>query len=208
MNLAPHPFSLRQLQYVVAVADTLSFGGAAARCHVSQPSLSAQVALLEDVLGARLFERDRRRVLLTVAGREIVERARAVLREADDLVDLARATGNADDPVVRRRLAEIASQIRSLRALGYKGFASFAQGSSAPEHSFMKLATSELRQQIYELGMDLQGPGLAITDPRIAPEGARWQKSWMTSLAATIGGGTSEIQRNVIASRVLGLPRG
>jgi LysR family hydrogen peroxide-inducible transcriptional activator len=95
MNLAPHPFSLRQLQYVVAVADTLSFGGAAARCHVSQPSLSAQVALLEDVLGARLFERDRRRVLLTVAGREIVERARAVLREADDLVDLAR---RASDP--------------------------------------------------------------------------------------------------------------
>ena len=98
-------------------------------------------------------------------------------------------------------------RVRSLRALGYKGFASFAQGSSAPEHSYMKVATSELRQRIYELGLDLQGADLAVLDPTVAAEGGRWQKSWMTALASTIGGGTSEIQRNVIATRVLGLPR-
>ena len=89
MKLAPHPFSLRQLQYAVAVADARSFSEAAWRCRVSQPSLSAQIAQLEDALGTRLFERDRRRVLLTPAGERIVERARVVLRETDDLVDLA-----------------------------------------------------------------------------------------------------------------------
>jgi LysR family transcriptional regulator, hydrogen peroxide-inducible genes activator len=96
MSLAPHPFSLRQLQYVVAVADSLSFRRAAERCHVSQPALSAQLSQLEEVLGVRLFERDRRRVIATAAGRELVARARFVLRAADDLVEAAR---NAGDPL-------------------------------------------------------------------------------------------------------------
>lgn len=86
MSYAPHPFTLRQLQYVVAVADTKSFRGAAAACHVSQPSLSSQIAQVESALGVTLFERDRRGVLLTAAGSELVERARGVLRHADDLV--------------------------------------------------------------------------------------------------------------------------
>lgn len=93
------PFSLRQLEYAVAVADTLSFRAAAQRCHVAQPSLSAQLAQLEAVLGVRLFERDRRRVLPTAAGRELVERARRVLREAGDLVDTA---ARAADPLAGR----------------------------------------------------------------------------------------------------------
>jgi LysR family hydrogen peroxide-inducible transcriptional activator len=95
MSFAPPPFTLRQLQYAVAVAESLSFRKAAERCHVSQPSLSAQLAQLEGVLGTRLFERDRRRVLVTGAGRALVERARAVLRDADDLVEAAR---RAADP--------------------------------------------------------------------------------------------------------------
>ena len=90
MNLVPQPFSLRQLQYAVAVADARSFSEAARRCRVSQPSLSAQVAQLEAGLGTPLFERDRRKFLLTTAGEQIVERARLVLREVDDLVDVAR----------------------------------------------------------------------------------------------------------------------
>src|SRR5215510_12076016 len=89
-SLGPHPFSLRQLQYLVAVADALSFRRAAERCHVSQPSLSAQVAEVERALGVKLFERDRRRVLLTAVGRELVERAGRVLVGADDLVEAAR----------------------------------------------------------------------------------------------------------------------
>jgi LysR family hydrogen peroxide-inducible transcriptional activator len=93
-KLSPWPFTLRQLQYVVALADTLSFRAAAERCHVAQPSLSAQLAQLERALGARLFERDRRRVLLTAAGRLLVERARAVLRETADLVEAATRAGD------------------------------------------------------------------------------------------------------------------
>ncbi|HKU40218.1 MAG TPA: LysR substrate-binding domain-containing protein, partial [Polyangiales bacterium] len=89
-NYAPHPFTLRQLQYVVAVADKLSFRKAAEDCHVSQPSLSAQLAQLEDALNVRLFERDRRRVLLTTAGAQLVERARRLLVDADQLVDAAK----------------------------------------------------------------------------------------------------------------------
>lgn len=95
-NLAPHPFSLRQLQYAVAVAETLSFRAAAERCHVSQPSLSAQLAELEEALGVRLFERDHRHVLLTPAGRQLVERARHLLVEAGDFVEAARG---AADPL-------------------------------------------------------------------------------------------------------------
>ncbi len=94
MSMEPHAFSLRQLQYAVAVAEALSFRKAAERCHVSQPALSAQIAQLEQVLGTALFERDRRRVLVTAAGRELIERARAVLRETDDLVESARRAGN------------------------------------------------------------------------------------------------------------------
>lgn len=86
MNLAPHPLTLRQLQYIVAVAEHRSFRKAASSCHVSQPSLSAQVAQAEGALGVRLFERDRRRVLLTPSGSSIVQRARDLLLAADELV--------------------------------------------------------------------------------------------------------------------------
>lgn len=101
MNLAPHPITLRQLQYLVAVAEHRSFRRAAESCRVAQPSLSAQVAQAEEALGARLFERDRRGVLLTQAGRAIVERARALLVGADELVEAARRLGDPFEGLLR-----------------------------------------------------------------------------------------------------------
>jgi LysR family transcriptional regulator, hydrogen peroxide-inducible genes activator len=92
--MTPHPFSLRQLQYAVTVAETLSFRKAAALCHVSQPSLSAQIAELEGALGVRLYERDRRRVLPTASGKQLIERARRVLLEAGDLGAAAKRAGD------------------------------------------------------------------------------------------------------------------
>lgn len=89
MKYGAHSFTLRQLQYVVAVAESLSFRNAAERCHVSQPALSAQLAQIEEALGVALFERDRRRVLVTAAGREVIERARLILQETDELIELA-----------------------------------------------------------------------------------------------------------------------
>jgi len=82
--------SLRQLEYLVALADTLGFHRAAEQVHVSQPALSAQIRQAEAVLGVQLFERDQRRVLVTPAGAAVVARARKVLREAEDLLAAAR----------------------------------------------------------------------------------------------------------------------
>jgi LysR family hydrogen peroxide-inducible transcriptional activator len=89
MRSAPYPLTLRQLQYLLAVAEARSFRRAAEACHVSQPSLSQQIADAERALGVRLFERDRRRVLVTAAGEGLLARARRVLVEADDLVEAA-----------------------------------------------------------------------------------------------------------------------
>src|SRR5437868_13949395 len=82
-------FTLRQMQYVVAVAEMMSFRRAAERCNVSQPSLSAQIAEIEAALGVPLFERDRRGVLVTAAGQELGAQARRVLVEADDFAESA-----------------------------------------------------------------------------------------------------------------------
>jgi alkylation response protein AidB-like acyl-CoA dehydrogenase len=123
------------------------------------------------------------------------------------LVDLAKRTGRDLDPVVRRRIATSYEMTASLRALGYKGFASFAQGSSAPEHSFMKMATSETGKAVFELGMEICGPFGAVTDSEVGQEAGRWVNMFFMSFANTIAGGSSEIQRNIIAQRILGLPR-
>ncbi len=126
----------------------------------------------------------------------------------ESLVDLARRTGRHADPTIRRRIAATYELASSLRALGYKGFASYAQGSSAPEHSYMKLATSEAGKAAFELGMEISGPLAPITDAEISPDGGRFVHGFFMSFANTIAGGSSEIQRNIIAQRVLGLPRG
>jgi alkylation response protein AidB-like acyl-CoA dehydrogenase len=123
------------------------------------------------------------------------------------LADLARRRGLDRDVGVRRQIAALYEQAASLRALGYKGFASFAQGSSAPEHSYMKMATSELGKAAYELGMQLQGADGPTMDPDRGEDNGRWVHMFFMSFANTIAGGSSEIQRNIIAQRVLGLPR-
>jgi LysR family hydrogen peroxide-inducible transcriptional activator len=88
--------TLRQLRYLVAVVERGHFGQAAQMCLVSQSTLSAGIAELEDLLGARLLERGRRSVVPTPLGRDIVARAQTLLQEAEDLVDVARA---ARDPM-------------------------------------------------------------------------------------------------------------
>jgi LysR family hydrogen peroxide-inducible transcriptional activator len=84
------PMNLRDLRYLVALADERHFGKAAERCFVSQPTLSAQVRKLEEYLGVPLVERQPKRVALTPTGEKVVRRARTLLQEADAIVDLAR----------------------------------------------------------------------------------------------------------------------
>jgi LysR family hydrogen peroxide-inducible transcriptional activator len=82
---------LKDLRYLVAVADQRHFGRAAARCFVSQPTLSAQLKKLEDNLGVQLIERAPNNVCLTEAGEAIVARARRILEASDEMVTLARS---------------------------------------------------------------------------------------------------------------------
>jgi LysR family transcriptional regulator, hydrogen peroxide-inducible genes activator len=94
---------LKDLRYLVAVADQRHFGRAASRCYVSQPTLSAQLKKLEQALGVQLIERAPNNVSLTPAGEEIVARARRILEASDEVVALA---GTHRDPLSGRlRLA-------------------------------------------------------------------------------------------------------
>jgi LysR family hydrogen peroxide-inducible transcriptional activator len=93
--------NLRDLQYLVAVADLRHFGRAAEACFVSQPTLSTQIRKLERDLGVELFERHPRQVLLTDAGVKIVERARQVLLTAGEIDDIARRASDPEAGTVR-----------------------------------------------------------------------------------------------------------
>lgn len=82
--------TLRQMQYLVAIANTGKFGDAARDSNVSQPSLSAQIADMEASMGVQLVERSRQGAMLTPAGEEVVRRARVILRDVEDLKAVAR----------------------------------------------------------------------------------------------------------------------
>lgn len=83
--------NLRDLKYVIAVAETHHFGHAAERCYVSQPTLSGQIKKLEDELGLVIFERTKRSVEVTPIGREIVRLAHKLLEQSDAIEQLAQS---------------------------------------------------------------------------------------------------------------------
>jgi LysR family hydrogen peroxide-inducible transcriptional activator len=93
--------NLRDLQYLVALAEHRHFGHAAEACFVSQPTLSTQIRKLEDELGVPLVERTPRKVLLTEVGREIATRARDVLNEVEQIRGIARRTRDPESGTVR-----------------------------------------------------------------------------------------------------------
>ena len=93
--------SLRQLGYLVAVADHLSFTQAAGACFVTQSTLSAGIKELEATLGSRLVERDRQNVMMTPLGLEVANRARALLAAAEDLASLAEGASEPMSGVLR-----------------------------------------------------------------------------------------------------------
>ena len=93
--------NLRDLGYLVSVADHRHFGKAAEASFVSQPTLSTQIKKLEQELGVKLIERNPRQIMLTDAGERVVERARIILRETDNIKDIARQAVDPESGSVR-----------------------------------------------------------------------------------------------------------
>lgn len=95
------PVNLRDLRYLVALADLRHFGRAAEACHVSQPTLSTQIRKLEEELGVALVERAPRQVMLTPVGRDIADRARRVLADVEQMRETARRTIDPEGGSIR-----------------------------------------------------------------------------------------------------------
>jgi alkylation response protein AidB-like acyl-CoA dehydrogenase len=132
----------------------------------------------------------------------------------DDLLRLARegADGLAPrrgDPVVRQRLAQHLIEVEITRLNNWRTLTRLQRDEPlGPESSFVKLFWSEMSQRMHDTLMDLLGPlGLCWQPGPRAVEGGRLARSWLYYRAASIFAGTSEIQRNILAERVLGLPR-
>jgi alkylation response protein AidB-like acyl-CoA dehydrogenase len=136
-----------------------------------------------------------------------------------------------DDPRIAEAIGRLATDTLAMRCLGYRGFAKSTRGEMPPEHLILKLFSSEAEQRACLLaqeslgldGLDLDGPGPVRMDewdqahdsPTRSEGGATssfydgaWPIQHLRSFAGTIAGGTSEIQRNIVAERLLGLPRG
>jgi alkylation response protein AidB-like acyl-CoA dehydrogenase len=133
---------------------------------------------------------------------------------AEDLVAEVKAAGGLADPVLRQRLVQVLVESRILSALRLRTVSAVGgRGAPGPEASVRKALADAHGQHVMDLARDLAGPAalLAGTGPRPetagATPGAVWARGFLFSPALTVGGGTSEVQRNIVAERVLGLPR-
>ncbi|HZP46479.1 MAG TPA: acyl-CoA dehydrogenase [Candidatus Binataceae bacterium] len=132
----------------------------------------------------------------------------------DEIVDLARQTQRngrpaTEDPVLRQQLAQFYVDLEMMRFTAYRTFSKILRGGDpGPVGSISKLAWSELNQRMMEFVIALEGPASQLMrGSEHAIQGGRWQYHFLRSRANTIEAGTSEIQRNIIAERVLGLPK-
>jgi alkylation response protein AidB-like acyl-CoA dehydrogenase len=121
---------------------------------------------------------------------------------AAELADHARRLGRGDDRLVRQRIAQHTIEARALQLNGYRAVTAVKRsGIPGPEGSILKLMWSELNQRMTETAMDIAGPAAQVGD------GEGWKYQFLRSRANTIEAGTSEVLRNILAERVLGLPR-
>ena len=115
-----------------------------------------------------------------------------------------------DDPVVRSRIAQLATQAEVARVLGLRFVSKSAKGGAAPtvEASQYKLFATEFSKRLADASMDLAGPGSQLrVGTESAPMKGRAESTYRYTVLDTIGGGTSEVQKNIIARRKLGLPK-
>jgi alkylation response protein AidB-like acyl-CoA dehydrogenase len=130
--------------------------------------------------------------------------------ELADMIRMARGGGRITDPLLRQQLAQSYLETDIVRLIAYRQVSEqMRRGQPGPEGSYLKLLWSETDMRMKEIGIGLQGPHAVLErgDTR-AIDGGRWQYEYLWSRAASIYAGTSEVQRNIIAQRVLGLPRG
>jgi len=152
------------------------------------------------------------KIAMTVFGFERGGLAQAARfeRVVAELATLVRDHGRGADVDVRQRVAQAQIEAHVFRMNGLRNLTRAAHGQApGPEASLTKLYWSEMDKRIQETAVGVQGPyGALAPDSPFALEEGRWQYGWMWSQAETIYAGSSEIQRNIIAERVLGLPRG
>ena len=152
------------------------------------------------------------KIAMTVFGFERGGLAQAARfeRAVAQLATLARDRGAGSDVTVRQKVAQAQIEAHVFRLIGLRNLTSAQHGHApGPEASMTKLYWSEMDKRIQETAVSVQGPyGALAPDSPFAVEDGRWQYGWMWAQAETIYAGSSEIQRNIIAERVLGLPRG
>src|ERR1700716_2166563 len=121
---------------------------------------------------------------------------------AAELTEHARKLGRGSDPLVRQKIAQFTIEARGVRVHGYRAVTAVKRsGIPGPEGSILKLMWSELNQRMTEAAVDMAGPAGQVGD------GDGWVHQFLRSRANTIEAGSSEVLRNILAERVLGLPR-
>jgi alkylation response protein AidB-like acyl-CoA dehydrogenase len=152
------------------------------------------------------------KIAMTVFGFERGGLAQAARfeRAVDDLAALARDRGAGGDPATRQKIAQARIEAHVFRLIGLRNLTRAQHGHApGPEASVTKLYWSEMDKRLQEAAIGAEGMyGALAPDSPFAVEDGRWQYGWMWAQAETIYAGSSEIQRNIIAERVLGLPRG
>jgi alkylation response protein AidB-like acyl-CoA dehydrogenase len=152
------------------------------------------------------------KIAMTVFGFERGGLAQAARFEqaVDELAALARERGAGADPTTRQRIAQARIEAHVFRLIGLRNLTRAQHGHApGPEASLTKLYWSEMDKRLQETAIGVEGMyGALAPGSELAIEDGRWQYGWMWAQAETIYAGSSEIQRNIIAERVLGLPRG
>jgi alkylation response protein AidB-like acyl-CoA dehydrogenase len=123
----------------------------------------------------------------------------------DDLIGAARRRGFATDPKRRQEIAARWIDVEIMRLMNCRTLTRLERGQEpGPESSLVKLFWASLTQRLHELALACEGPFGQLTN---GTTDGRWQQAWLWSRVASIAGGTSEVQANIIAQRLLGLPR-
>ena len=124
------------------------------------------------------------------------------------LLDFLRAHNRTGEPTTRQQLAQFYIEVDIMKLHCFKVMSDLEQGRPQSDVSILKLHGSEMVQRLDDFALTLQGPHAQLwRGPHVLDDG-RWQYAWLMARAMTIASGTSEVQRNIIAQRLLGLPRG